>query len=49
MIIAAYPDADIRLTAIWSQLECFTSNVDKIVLSVPDLDWSHDTMKDFMS
>ena len=36
MIIAAYPTDDIKLTAIWSQLECFVNKeIDKIIIAAP--------------
>ena len=47
LIIAARPSSNTRLTAIWSQLECFTASVDRIVLAVPDKEWSHKIMMNF--
>jgi hypothetical protein len=36
MIIAAYPSDDIKLPAIWSQLECFANkDIDKIIIAAP--------------
>ena len=32
MIIAVHPSRDNRIAAIWSQLECFSMNYDKIVI-----------------
>ena len=49
MIISTRPASYLRLQAIWSQLECFTSNVDRIILSVPDEEWCHRTMNNFTS
>ena len=47
MIVATYPSSDLRLTAIWSQLVCFTASVDRIVLSAPDEEWSREAMANF--
>lgn len=35
MIIATYPSNDIKIAAIWSQLECFAGDFDKIIISAP--------------
>jgi len=36
MIIAAYPSDDIKLPAIWSQLECFANkDMGKIIIAAP--------------
>jgi hypothetical protein len=35
MIIASVPYDERHVAAIWSQLECFTAGIDKLVLSVP--------------
>jgi hypothetical protein len=49
MIIAASPTSDIRLQAIWSQLECLTASIDRIVLAVPDDEFSHNLMPKFIA
>ena len=48
MIIATYPSSGLRLTAIWSQLACFTESVDRIILSAPDEEWSHRALTSFV-
>lgn len=47
MIIATYPKSEVRLLAIWSQLECFTSGYDKIIISAPNEDWSRNALQNF--
>jgi len=47
MIIAAYPKTEVRLLAIWSQLECFAVEYDNIIISAPDEDWSRDALQNF--
>ncbi len=49
MIIAAYPSTELRLKAIWSQIECVAMGVDRIILSAPDWEWSHSAMGNFTS
>jgi len=39
IIIATYPSNNLRLAAIWSQLECFKENVDKIIIVAPTFDY----------
>lgn len=42
LIIAVYPISWTRLSTLWSQLECFTSKIDAIVVAAPD--WSRDIL-----
>lgn len=36
MIIATYPDSPLKFDVIWSQLECFTGEFDRIIISAPN-------------
>ena len=42
LIIATVPKDARHVAALWSELECFTADIDKIVLSAPD--WSKSVM-----
>lgn len=47
MIIATYPKPEVRLLAIWSQLECFSLGYAKIIISAPNEDWSRYALQNF--
>eukprot|EP00557_Chaetoceros_sp_GSL56_P014775 CAMPEP_0176485182 /NCGR_PEP_ID=MMETSP0200_2-20121128/4905_1 /TAXON_ID=947934 /ORGANISM="Chaetoceros sp., Strain GSL56" /LENGTH=377 /DNA_ID=CAMNT_0017881813 /DNA_START=410 /DNA_END=1543 /DNA_ORIENTATION=- len=48
MIIATYPSNNLRLAAIWSQLECFTENIDHVIIVAPTDDNLRESILKFM-
>mmetsp|Transcript_16129 Transcript_16129/g.19704 ORF Transcript_16129/g.19704 Transcript_16129/m.19704 type:complete len:396 (-) Transcript_16129:830-2017(-) len=46
MVIAAAPFNYIRAYALWSQLECFTNNIQKVVITASD--WSKPVLEPFI-
>ncbi len=42
LIIATAPYSANHVMALWTQLECLTSGIDRVLISAPDTEWSRD-------